>query len=138
MSIDVYNLKWNHFNVNQNCSLKELFIKNSYRDVTLVSDDQLAFPAHKFVLSACSPLLKELFLNNPHPNPTVYLRGVKSLELDSILQFLYLGTTQLHHERMANFFEAGRKLGIKQLSQPLIHNDEAIATRNHKRKGKAI
>merc|ERR1712142_368502 len=115
MSIDVYNLKWNHFNVNQSRSLKDLFIKNSYSDVTLVSDDQLTFPAHKFVLSACSHLLKELLLNNPHPNPTLYLGGVESLELNYLLQFVYLGTTQLYHERMEKFFEAGRKLGIKQL-----------------------
>ena len=133
MSIEVYNLKWNNFNVNQNCSLKDLFIKNSYSDVTLVSDDQLAFPAHKFVLSACSPFLKQLLLNNPHPNPTVYLKGIKCLELNSILQFVYLGTAQFYHERMKKFFEAGRILEIKQLSKPLIQDEKLIATRNDNR-----
>ena len=133
MSIDVYNFKWKHFNVNQNDSLKDLFIKNSYSDVTLVSDDRSAFSAHKFVLSACSPLLKGLLLNNPHPNPTVYLKGVKSLELNSLLKFVYLGTTQFYHERMEKFFEAGRILEIKQLSQPLIQDDKLISTRNHNR-----
>ena len=136
MSIEVYHIKWNHFNVNQNYSLKDLFNKNSYSDVTLVSDDQSAFSAHKFVLSACSPLLKELLLNNPHPNPTVYLKGVKSLELNSILQFVYLGTTQFYHERMEKFFEAGRILELKQLSHPLIKEDKLIATTNHNRNDK--
>jgi len=116
--------------------LKDLFIKNSYSDVTLVSYDQSAFPAHKFVLGACSLLLKVLLLNNPHPKPTVYLKGVKSLELNSILQFVYLGTTKFYHERMEKFFEAGRKLGIKQLSQHLIENNESTTTANHNRNDK--
>ena len=59
---DVYNLKWKNFNVNQDSTLEELFTKINHPDVTLVSDDKVAFPAHKFVLGACSPVLKDLDL----------------------------------------------------------------------------
>ena len=31
-------------------TLKELFTENTFADVTLVSDDQIQIPAHKFVL----------------------------------------------------------------------------------------
>ena len=64
MSTKVYNLKWKHFNVNQDCSLKELFINNRNADVTLVSDDKVAFHAHRLVISTCSPVLKHLLLKN--------------------------------------------------------------------------
>ena len=118
---DVYNLKWKHFKVNQDSTLEELFTKNNNQaDVTLVSDDKVAFPAHKFILGACSPILKDLLINNPHPHPMI--------ELSSILQFIYLGKTQFFHSRMQNFFETGRELQIKQLSQPLIQNDEDEVT----------
>ena len=33
-------------------------------DVTLVSDDLVCLKAHKFVLSACSPVLKDILLKN--------------------------------------------------------------------------
>ena len=52
MSKDVYNLKWKHCNGNQDYSLQELFINNKNADVTLVSDDKIAFHAHKLVLSS--------------------------------------------------------------------------------------
>ena len=70
---DVYNLKWKNFNVNQDSTLEELFTKINHPDVTLVSDDKVAFPAHKFILGACSPILKDLLINNPHPHPMIYL-----------------------------------------------------------------
>ena len=128
MSTDVYNFKWKHFNVNQDCSLKELFINNKDADVTLVSDDKVAFHAHKLVLSACSSVLKDLLLNNPNPQPMIFMRGVKRFELESLLQFIYLGNTKLYQSRIEKFFENGRDLEIKQLSQPLINNYETFVS----------
>ena len=128
MSTDVYNLKWKHFNVNQDCSLKELFINNENADVTLVSDDKVAFHAHKLVLSACSSVLKDLLLNNPNPQPMIFLNGVKRFELESLLQFIYLGNTKLYQSRIEKFFENGRDLEIKQLSQPLVNNCETFVS----------
>merc|ERR1719427_2231148 len=85
--------------------LKELFTENTFADVTLVSDDQIQIPAHKFVLSDCSPVLKNLLLNNPHSHPLLYLRGVKQLELQSILQFMYLGEARIYQERINVFLD---------------------------------
>ena len=74
-------------------SLLDLFlnIENGYSDVTLVSDDMTEFQAHKFVLGACSPVLKNLLFTNPHPHPLLFLRGVRQQELETILQIMYLG-----------------------------------------------
>ena len=84
----IYNLRWKYFNTNQDSTLKEIFNKkNNQADVTLVSDDKNAF---KFVLGASSPVLKELLISNPHSHPTVYLKGIKKIELNSILQFIIL------------------------------------------------
>ena len=109
-----YHLKWKHFKVNQDNSLKEIFSKNQNADVTLVSDDKVLFSAHKFILSACSPVFKDLLLNNPHPHPMIYLNGVKKFELDSLLQFIYLGKTQFYLSKMEKLLEIGRDLQIKQ------------------------
>ena len=128
MSTDVYNHKWKHFNVNQDCSLKELIINNENADVTLVSDDKVAFYAHKLVLSSYSPVLKHFLLNNPNPHPMIFLNGVKRFELEALLQFIYLGNIKLYRSRLEKFFETGRDLEIKQLSQPLLNNDETFVS----------
>ena len=54
-----------------------LVAKNKNADVTLVTDDKVAFPAHKFVLGACSSVLKDLLSKDPHHYPMIYLNGVK-------------------------------------------------------------
>ena len=67
------------------CSLKrKYFTKNvssilrndNFCDVTLVSDDQKQFQAHRYVLGTFSPVLNNILLNNLHSHPLIYLRGV--------------------------------------------------------------
>merc|ERR1719427_1732456 len=105
-------------------TLKELFTENTFADVTLVCDDQIQIPAHKFVLSAFSPVLKNLLLNNPHSHPLLYLRGVKQQELQSILQFMYLGESRIHQEQINEFMNIAKDLEVKELSKDDESNEE--------------
>ena len=84
-------------------SLSDNFTETSFSDVTLVSDEQIPFQAHKFVLSACSPVMKDLLLNNPHSHPLIYLRGVKQHELLAILQFMYFGEASIFNNQINDF-----------------------------------
>ena len=120
------NFKRKHSGGNFNSALKDLFKQNKFTDVTLVSDDMVAFKAHKFVLGACSPVLREILINNFHPHPTIYLKGVLSNELDSILHFLYLGRTQFDHSRIDKLFEAQKEFQIKQLGEILTMKNTVI------------
>ena len=52
-----YSLNWQTFSEHLQLVFKDLCQEGRYSDVTLVSDDQTQFKAHKFVLSACSPVL---------------------------------------------------------------------------------
>ena len=76
----------------------------------------IPFRAHKYVLSAFSPFLKNILLDNHHAQPLIYLRGVKHQELESILQFIYLGEASFYHGNMNRFIQAAKDLQIKQLS----------------------
>ena len=91
--------------------------KKGFCDVTLVSDDQIPFQAHRFVLSAFSPVLKNILLNNPHSHPLIYLRGVNHQELDSILQFIYLGKASVNNSNMKRFVQATKDLQVKKLAE---------------------
>ena len=117
MSQDIYNLKQKHFERNLNFNLKDLLLRSNFTDVTLVSDDKMAFKAHKLVLSACSQVFRDLLVKHIQPDPIIYLRGIHSYELEAILYFLYDGKTQLYQSRKRKLFEVGRKLQINQLSE---------------------
>ena len=114
MSEDVtYSLKWKHFT---SYRLSNVFEENCFTDVTLVSNDQKQFQAHRYVLSNFSPVLENILLSNPHSHPLIYLRGVHHQVLSSILQFIYLGKTKVNHSNMKRFAEVAKDLQIEKVA----------------------
>ena len=55
--------------------LTDVLKEKTFSDVTLVSDDQQPFQAHRCVLSTFSPVLKNILHNNPYSHPLIYLGG---------------------------------------------------------------
>ena len=92
-----YTFNWKTFTDHLQLMLQDLYEEEKHSDVTLVCDDQTQFKAHKIVLSACSPVFKTIIDNNPSQHPLIYLRGIQSQEMESILQFMYLGETKFCH-----------------------------------------
>ena len=82
-------LKWNDFQENAQSSFVELRSDTDFTDVTLACDDQ-SIKAHKVVLSTSSPFFKKLLKNHPHPQPLIYMKGMKFVDLHAIIDFLYL------------------------------------------------
>ena len=124
-----YNLTWQSFQTHVQTFLKDLFSSNNFTDVTLVSEDKQKVRAHKNVLSACSPVFKELLLLDEKINqPIIFLKGVKYQELEAILQFIYLGQATFQEERVSHFLEAASSLEIKDLSQ--IHAQPNFSNTN--------
>ena len=81
MSQETSSLNWKAHEAHINKSFLNLLYERVFSDVTLVCDDQTQLQAHKIVLSACSPVLKKILLNNPHQHPLIYLRGVMQQEM---------------------------------------------------------
>merc|ERR550517_1893384 len=109
--------------------LQDLYREGGYTDVTLVSDDQTQFKAHKIVLSACSPVFKKIIDSNPSQHPLIYLRGIQSYEMESILQFMYLGEGKFYHERMREFIKVAQDLEVKDISDGVeLPSEEAEET----------
>ena len=52
-------------------TLQNLQKENEFADVTLVGDDNIQIKAHKVVISACSPILRNLLIKNPHQHPLI-------------------------------------------------------------------
>merc|ERR1712129_641990 len=116
-------LNSNTFKINIVSNFRNLFIESNYADVTLVSDDMKQFQAHKIVLSAFSPVLKNMLHNNPHPNPMIYLRGVKQKELKSVLHILYLGEVEVSKDSISEFMEVAKDLELNGFTQESLKYD---------------
>jgi len=112
-----YNVKWTTFPDHLIGAFKDLGEDGFFADVTLISDDQVQIPAHKFVLSASSPVLKTFLVNNPHSHPLLYLRGVKQAELQALLKFMYFGETNIYADRINDFVTVAKDLEVKEISE---------------------
>ena len=93
--------KWNSHHENVYATLEDEICNDiNFADVTLVSDDLQFLKAHKYVLSSCSTVFKEILIKNPHEHPIVYLAGVKQQELQYLLQLMYFGEAKIQHEHL--------------------------------------
>ena len=102
------NLKWKTFPDLLVGAFKEIGTHRHFADVNLVSDDQTQILAHKVLLSACSPVMKTLLVNNPHSYPLIYFRGIKHEELQGIVNFMYFGFAEVSSERIDTFFSVAK------------------------------
>ena len=104
--------------------MKDMMTTSDFADVTLVTDDKQQIRAHRNILSVCSPVFKNIFQlhSSNNANPVVYLRGIQHSEMESIMQFLYLGEARFHEDRMSEFFQVAKDLEIKSISTGIDMN----------------
>ena len=116
MDVEKYNLTWTDFPDHLRALMRDLMVSEDFADVTLVTDDKKKVRAHRHVLSACSPVFKEILqIEKQNNHPFMYLRGIQYSEIEPILQFMYLGEAKLYEERLNEFMSAVRDLEIKEL-----------------------
>ena len=110
-----YCLQWENF---KSLTLNSLRSEpeNNLCDVTLISDDELSFSAHKVILSSCSSFFKNVFSKTIQHNPVIYLGGVSSINLSYLLDFIYTGKVQLHQNDIDSFLNQAQKLKVSGLS----------------------
>ena len=92
-------------------TFRSLFDQADFCDVTLVSEDQKQILAHKVILASGSPFFKNIFLQNPHPKPLMYLR-VKFSDLQEIVSFIYTGQCKVAQNELDGFLEIAKSLEI--------------------------
>ena len=91
---------------------------DSFADVTLVTDDKKQIKAHRNILSASSPVLKDILqINKDMRHPVIYLRGIQHSEMESILEFIYLGQAKFDEERMNELLLVAKNLNISELGK---------------------
>ena len=115
MHPEKYSLTWPTYPDHLKSMMKELMMNEDFSDVTLVTEDKKHLKANMNILSACSPVFKDLLKKEKNSNTIMYLRGIQFSEMESILQFVYLGEATFYKERMNEFLMVAKSLEIKDL-----------------------
>jgi len=116
MNNEKFCLRWNDFESNISSAFRELRDDKDFFDITLVCDDE-QIQAHKVILSACSPFFLKIFRRNPHQHPLLYLKGVKFMDLQAVLNFMYHGEVNVAQEELNSFLAVAEDLKVKGLTQ---------------------
>ena len=109
-------LQWNDFQENIKIAFGNLRDNTDFSDVTLACEDGQQVEAHKVILAASSPFFQKLLGRNKHPNPFIYMRGVKSEDLLAIVDFLYCGEANVYQENLDSFLAIAEELQLKGLT----------------------
>jgi len=110
-----FHLKWDEFPSTMSSSFSKYKENNDFCDVTIACDDK-EIQVHKVIISAGSLFFERILRKNSHPHPWLYLSGVKSRELEAILEFMYSGETKIAEDNMVGFLEKAKELEIQGLS----------------------
>ena len=113
-----FKLSWQTYTNHMKEMMQDMMKFNDFTDVTLITDDKKAIRAHRNILSANSPVFKNIFLMETNSNhPIIYLRGIKLSDLESILEFIYLGEVSVQEESIDEFYSVAKNLEIKELGE---------------------
>ena len=82
-------------------------------DVTLATDDGQHIQAHKIILSAGSHFFSDIFLKSNQTNMLIYLKGMNSVQLEHLLDFIYNGEASVGQEKIGEFLKTGKELQVK-------------------------
>eukprot|EP00092_Neocalanus_flemingeri_P039318 GFUD01042807.1.p1 GENE.GFUD01042807.1~~GFUD01042807.1.p1 ORF type:complete len:288 (+),score=62.85 GFUD01042807.1:44-907(+) len=117
MDAEMFNLTWDDFQHSAKETFRSLVHEEDFMDVTLVCDDDKQLRAHKVILGSCSSFFKNILLKNPHPSPLLFISGVHSRELKAILNFMYLGETNVEQCHLDSFMAACKIIKVKGLTE---------------------
>ena len=115
MTTTKISLSWNVFDASASNAIQQLWLEEDFTDVTLVTEDERQFKAHKVVLISSSVFFRSLFSSFPHPSPLLFLSGVKSEQMKLLLEFIYLGRCEAAESDLKLLFATGAKLKISGL-----------------------
>ena len=106
-------LKWNEFQDNLFTAFGNLKEDNDFTDVTLVCEDGQQFDAHKLVLISSSPFFFDVLKRINHPHPLIFMAGLKSTFLMTMMEFLYKGEVKIDQNQLEPFLSLAEQLQLK-------------------------
>ena len=122
-----FRLQWRNYQPTLQTAFDSMLEEKDFLDVSLGCEGQ-KLPAHKMLLSACSPYfrlllqvtalcplpLSEAFSpqGNPCPHPIIILRHIKYDDMISLLQFMYKSEVIVAQDQLDSFLKTAESLQI--------------------------
>ena len=119
-----FSLNWKNFQDHLQDTVKGLKTDDEFSDVTLVCDNLRKIEAHKILLSACSPVFKNILQGSMKQTMVIFLRGIDYEDLESLIHFIYTGEVTINKERLNDFLQSAKDLEIKDLGVENIDSEE--------------
>ena len=117
-SSEKFCLRWNDFERNISSAFYDFKEEKDFADVTLAcADGQIE--SHKVILAASSPFFKRVLKKNPHSHPLIYLKGIKSSDVEAVLNYMYHGEVNVEEANLSTFLKVAEELEVKGLVQAL-------------------
>uniref|UniRef100_A0A1L8DBJ8 BTB domain-containing protein n=1 Tax=Nyssomyia neivai TaxID=330878 RepID=A0A1L8DBJ8_9DIPT len=111
-----YLMKWHNFQKNVSIQFAQLRDEEDLVDITFACEGR-QIRAHKLVLFASSPYLKQILAANPSTHPVFFMNDVKFDVLKAILDYMYIGEVQVSNENLKDFMRVAESLKIRGLSK---------------------
>jgi len=115
MSGEDFLLKWNDHHSLFFAGAEQLCESEEFTDVTLAAGSKF-FPAHKLVLSICSPYFQKLFRRLGKEKPVIFLKDVDPKHLELLLQYMYKGEIKVEENELVTVLNTAQGLEIKGLT----------------------
>ena len=96
--------------------LLNIFSSKSFCDVHLIGEDGIPVMAHRVILAAFSSVFNDLIQKNIAQTLNITIRGMDYHDIQTIVQFMYLGKASVAHAGVDKFLRAAKFLGVSQLS----------------------
>ena len=109
-------LKWHDFQENVYKMFGSYRQDGDFADVTLACEDGEQIDAHKVILAASSPVFQSMLKRNKHSHPLIYMKGLRSEDLRTMIDFLYLGEADIFQENLESFLAVAEDLKLTGLT----------------------
>ena len=93
--------------------LKDILTEKQFTDVTIACNDEKQIDAHSIILSSQSMFFRRILKVNYKRHIVIYLPTVSATEMETWLEFLYFGQTEISEQVLEQFIEVGKMFEIK-------------------------
>ena len=128
-------LQWHDFQNNASSLFGKMRNDTDFSDVTLASEENQHIKVHKLILIASSPVFQEMLKHSSQKHPIIFMRGIKSTDLVSVVDFMYYGEVNINQANLENFLNLAKELKIQGLESQEMPED-LLSTKQETRKGK--
>ena len=93
--------------LNKDDILRSIRDDTNFTDVTLACSDGKQLDAHRVILSSQSMFFNRLSTLNVKRDFLIYLTNISSIELQQIVDFIYLGQIEISEQDLGRFLHSG-------------------------------